>query len=83
MENSDYLYNSIRQLGEDPFVGLSQDNIEKCQEELAKVKVLNYTMPDETPSDVRPDPEPDGHNSGANILIFNPAILILIILLYA
>ncbi len=81
MENSDYLYNTIRQLGEDPFIGLGQDVIDKCQEELPKIKVLNYTIPDETPSD--PDvPSDDGRKSGSKLLILNSAKLILIILLF-
>ena len=81
MENSDYLYNSVCQLGEDPFIGLGQDVIDKCQEGLPKIKVLNYTIPDETPSD-SDVPSDDGRKSGAKLLIFNPATLILIILLY-
>ena len=84
MENSDYMYNTIRQLSEDPFIGLGQDVLDKCQEELAKIKVLNYTIPEEIPSDEPSDEpsDPDGRKSGADILIFRPAILSLIILLY-
>ena len=96
MENSDYLYNTIRQLSEDPFIGLGQDVVDKCQEELSKIKVLNYSMPDEIPSDESSDEpsdessdessdepsDPDDRKSIANILIFNPVVLSLIILLY-
>ena len=84
MENSDYMYNTIRQLSEDPFIGLGQDVLDKCQEELAKIKVLNYTIPEVIPSDEPSDEpsDPDGRKSGADILIFRPTILSLIILLY-
>ena len=89
-ENSDMLYDSIRQLGNRPFSGIAQDSIDKCQEELVKIKVLNYTSPDVTPSDDTPSDIPsdittdttDGKRSEASLLIYNLLLLCLIILFY-
>ena len=89
-ENSEMLYNTIRQLGNRPFSGITQDTINKCQKELAKIKVLNYTSPDVTPSDDTPSDIPsdittdttDGKKSEASLLIYNLLLLCLIILFY-
>ena len=53
-ENIDSLYSTIREIG-----GVSQEQMDKCQEELSKIKVLNYSTPDDSPTDSTTDEPTD------------------------
>ncbi len=68
------------------FNGISQATVDRCQEELAKVKVLNYTSPDEDiPTDEPVEPtdntDTDDDNSGFALKKFNYLVFGLIIIL--
>ena len=90
-ETIDTLYYTIRHYGK--LYGLSQEIIDKCQEELSKIKVLNYTIPDEdiptdTPTDDptdeptdKPTDKPTDDSSSPIIIKFNYLLIGLIIIL--
>ena len=72
-----------------PFFGITQEVMDKCQDELGKIKVINYTMPDDptdTPIDPTDDPtdhtDSDDHKGKSNFMKFNSLILCLIILFW-
>ena len=88
-ENSDTQYSSIRQVSEGAFSGISNEILEKCQEELSKIKVLNYTSPDVTPTDTptdEPTDEPfnptDDNHTQFTLLKFNQLLICFIILIW-
>ena len=57
-ETSDTLYDTVRRFSH--LNGISQETVDRCQEELSKVKVLNYTSPDEDiPTDIPTDTPTD------------------------
>ena len=66
-------------MSETPFFAIKQEVIDKCQEELSKIKVLNYTTPDIDPTDEPYDPTDDPGDK-AEFMKFNSLILCLIIL---
>ena len=80
-ENSEMLYGTIRLMSETPFFSITQEVIDKCQEELSKIKVLNYTTPDIDPTDEPYDPTDDPGDK-AEFMKFNSLILCLIILFF-
>jgi len=88
-ENSETLYGSIRLMSKTPFFGITEEVMNKCQDELSKIKVINYTMPDDptdTPIDPTDDPtdrtDTDDHKGKSNFMKFNSLILSLIILFW-
>ena len=88
-ENREMLYGSIRLMSKTPFFGITQEVMDKCQDELGKIKVINYTMPDDptdTPIDPTDDPtdhtDSDDHKGKSNFMKFNSLILCLIILFW-
>ena len=85
-ENTEMLYGSIRLLSTQPFIGLTEEQLNKCQEELSKIRVVNYTIPDVIPpTDDTPSDEPtDNNSSKSNTLDINQFVLLLslIILFY-
>ena len=84
-ETSDTLYDTVRRFSH--LNGISQETVDRCQEELSKVKVLNYTSPDEDiPTDEPTDPiepteETDTDKSRSALIKFNYLVLGLIIIL--
>ena len=81
-ENEEMQFGTIRELKDTPFIGMTDEMINKCQEELSKIKVLNYTSPDdEIPTDSPIDPSDDGQ-SKSSLLKVNNLLLYFIILLF-
>ena len=86
-EQIDLQYSSIRLISENPFSGLTPEILDKLQEELSKIKILNYTSPDIAPTDY-PTDEPidsskdEDKSNNYFLLMFNQLILSLLILLF-
>ena len=84
-ENTEMLYGSIRLLSTQPFIGLTEEQLNKCQEELSKIRVVDYKIPDVIPptDDTHTDESTD-NNSKSNFLKNNHflVLLSLIILIY-
>ena len=79
-EGADTPYRTIREVVTQPFSGISEEIMNQCQEELAKIKVLNYTSPD-IPTDGPIEPTDDEHSQSMSMK-FNQLVLCLIILFY-
>ena len=80
-ENIEMQYSTIRLLSTQPFIYIPQELIDKCQEELSKIKVLNYTMPDEIPTDTPVEPTEE-ERSKSNLVKLNLFLLSLLIIYY-
>ena len=84
-ENTEMLYGSIRLLSTQPFIGLTEEQLNKCQEELSKIRVVDYKIPDVIPpTDDTPTDESTDKNSKSNFLKNNQFVVMLslIILFY-
>ena len=79
-EGADTPYRTIREVVTQPFSGISEEIMNQCQEELSKIKVLNYTSPD-IPTDSPIEPTDDEHSQSMSMK-FNQLVLCLIILFY-
>ena len=79
-EGADTPDRTIREVVTQPFSGISEEIMNQCQEELAKIKVLNYTSPD-IPTDGPIEPTDDEHSQSMSMK-FNQLVLCLIILFY-
>ena len=89
-EQIDNQYRSIRLISDNPFSGLTPDILKQLEEELGKIKILNYTSPDieptDDPTDYPTDEPTDSSNDedklNNNLLMFNQLIVCLLILLF-
>ena len=83
-ETVDALYDTVRHYCH--FNGISQETVDRCQEELAKVKVLNYSSPDDdipTDEPIEPTEDTDDDHSKSNLMKFNYLVFgLFIILIY-
>jgi len=79
-EGSDTQYRTIREVANQPFSDISEETLDKCEEELSKIKVLNYTSLD-IPTDTPIEPT-DDDKFNSNLMKFNLELLCLIILFY-
>ena len=76
-ETVDTLYDTIRHYCN--FNGVSQEVVDRCQEELAKVKVFNYTSPDDdipTDTPIEPTDNTDDVNSKSYLKKFNYLVFV-------
>ena len=86
-ENTYMQFDSIRQLSGQPLKRISNETVRKCQEELSKIKVLNYTSPDIPTDDIPTDTDipidPTDDNFSQLVLIkFSQIVFYFIILFY-